>query len=133
LAAVAANDPYGTGGENDGLVRYATDGNDATYWKTERYFDAPSMDKPGVGLVLDAGRAVALHDLTIATQTPGFVAVIKGGDSPTSFTKDVSASATVADGTRFTIAGGSFRYYEVWITRLGPGYSDAWINEVTAT
>jgi eukaryotic-like serine/threonine-protein kinase len=133
VAAISANDPYGTGGENDGLVRYATDGNNATYWKTERYFDAPSMDKPGVGLVLDAGRNVALHDLTIATQTPGFIAVIKGGDSPTSFTKDVSTSMTVADGTRFTIAAGSFRYYEIWITRLGPSYSDASINEVTAT
>ena len=94
------------------------------------------MGKPGVGLVLDAGRSVALHDLTIATQTPGFVAVIKGGDSPTSFTKDtkdVSTPQVVADGTRFTISGGSFRYYEIWITRLGPSYPDAWINEVTAT
>ena len=136
VTAVAANDPYGTGGENDGLVHNATDGSDATSWRTERYFDAPSMDKPGVGLVLDAGHTVTLHTLTIATQTPGFIAVIKASDSAASFTKDtkdVSTPQVVADGTRFTITGGSFRYYEIWITRLGANYPYAWINEVTAT
>ena len=55
-------DPYGTGGEHDELAHYATDGNAATFWKTEHYDDAPSLaGKPGVGLVLDPGRAVALH------------------------------------------------------------------------
>jgi hypothetical protein len=76
---------------------------------------------------------VALHELRIRTSTPGFVAVIRGGDSPTSFTQDVSVSEPVADGTRFRTFGGSFRYYEIWITRLGPSFIDARINEVTAT
>jgi tRNA A-37 threonylcarbamoyl transferase component Bud32 len=134
LLATTAYDPYGTDGEHDELAHYATDGNATTYWKTEHYDDAPSLaGKPGVGLVLDPGRAVALRELRIATSTPGFVAVIKGGDSPTSFTKDVSGSQTVSDGTTFSISGGSFRYYEVWITQLAPGFIDAKINEVTAT
>ena len=67
-----------------------------TFWKTEHYDDAPSLaGKPGVGLVLDPGRSVALREVHVTTTTPGFVALIKGGDSPTSFTKDVSASQTV--------------------------------------
>jgi hypothetical protein len=99
----------------------------------EHYDDAPSLaGKPGVGLVLDPGRVVALHDVG-HDDDPGFVAVIKGGDSPTSFTQDVSASQTVSGATRFAISGGVFRYYELWITRLGPGFIDARVNEVTAT
>ena len=134
LLATTAYDPFGTGGEHNELARYATDGNDQTFWKTEHYNDAPSLaGKPGVGLVLDPGRVVALHELRIRTSTPGFVAVIRGGDSPTSFTQDVSVSEPVADGTRFRTFGGSFRYYEIWITRLGPSFIDARINEVTAT
>jgi hypothetical protein len=134
LLATTAYDPYGTGGEHNELAHYATDGNGLTFWKTEHYDDAPSLaGKPGVGLVLDPGRAVALHAVRVTTTTPGFVAVVKGGNSPTSFTQDVSASQTVAGATRFTISGAAFRYYELWITRLGPGFVDARVNEVTAT
>jgi hypothetical protein len=68
----------------------------------------------------------------VTTTTPGFVALIRGGDSPTSFTKDVSASQTVSESTSFAISGGTFRYYELWITRLGPGFVDARVDEVTA-
>jgi serine/threonine-protein kinase len=135
LTAVAANDPFGTGrgGEHDERVPYATDGNAATYWETERYNDAPSLGKPGVGLVLDAGKEVDLNQIGIATQTPGFTVVIKGGDSQTSFTKNLSSPTTVLDGTRIRLSGGPYRYYEIWITRLGTGYQDAWINEVRAS
>ena len=123
LTAVTAYDPFGTGGEHNELAHLATDGDPDTFWKTEHYDDAPSLaGKPGVGLVLDPGRSVALHVVRIATGTPGFTAMIKGGDSPTSFTKDVSASQVVENGTEFTISGGAFRYYEVWITKLGPGF-----------
>ena len=132
LTAVAANDPFGTGGEHDDRVPLATDRKSTTYWETERYNDAPSLGKPGVGLVLDAGKDVELHQIGIATQTPGFTAVIKGGDSQTSFTKNLSVPTTVLDGTRIRLTGGPYRYYEIWITRLGSGYQNAWINEVRA-
>jgi hypothetical protein len=135
LSALRADDPFGTGtkGEHDELVPNATDGKGGTYWKTEHYNDAPSLGKAGVGLVLDAHKQVALHQIAIATQTPGFRAVIKGSNSPSSFATDVSSPQTVADGTSFTLTGGPYRYYEIWITRLGPGYADARINEVRAS
>jgi eukaryotic-like serine/threonine-protein kinase len=133
LTAVRANDPFGTGGEHDADVPKATDGNAATYWTTERYNDAPSLGKPGVGIVLDAGSAKELHEIGIATQTPGFTAVIKGSDSPTTFSTNVASSQTVENGTRIRLTnGGRYRYYEIWITRLGDGFNDARINEVRA-
>jgi hypothetical protein len=134
LTASAAYDPDGDGHEHDEDVPRATDGNASTYWETEHYHDAPSLNKPGVGLVLDAGSAVQLHQLGIATATPGFTAEIKASDSPTSFTTVVSPSQTVQSPTRFQITSDAkYRYYLIWITRLGPGYPNAEINEVDAS
>src|SRR5438477_651000 len=131
LSGIGAYDPPpGDGREHDADAHFATDHDGSTYWKTESYHDAPSLNKPGVGLVLDAGTGVVLHRLKIATSTPGFTAVVKGGDSPTDFTAELSPSETVQDGTEFRLQGGTYRYYLIWITRLGQGYEDARINEV---
>ena len=133
LSATGAYDPYGTGGENDARAKYATDNNGTTYWETERYYNAPSLNKPGVGLVLDAKSSVQLHQLGVATMTPGFTAVIRAGDSATSFPDTVSTSQTVQGNTTFTIVGKPHRYYLLWITRLGQNYNTARINEVKAS
>jgi predicted Ser/Thr protein kinase len=133
LVATGAYDPYGTGGENDARAKYATDDNGATYWETEQYYDHPSLNKPGVGLVLDAKRVVQLQQLGVATSTPGFTAVIRAGDSTTHFPDTVSAPQTVGGRATFTIVGKPHRYYLLWITRLGPGYNTAQINEVKAS
>ena len=133
LSAVGAYDPFGTNGEHDSVAYRATDGNIGTYWYTESYNDAPSLGKPGVGLVLDAGSSVQLRSITVETQTPGFTAEIKAGSSTSDFPATVSPSQTVANSTTFTIGSGTYRYYEIWITRLGPPRQDAWINEVKAT
>jgi hypothetical protein len=133
LRAVAADDRFGTGGEHDADVGKATDNNPSTYWTTEDYRSAPSLGKPGVGLVLDASRRVELRELGIATGTPGFTAVVRAGNSPTTATKVISSSQTVNDGTTFALQGGTYRYYEVWITRLGGGYHKAQLNEVRAS
>jgi eukaryotic-like serine/threonine-protein kinase len=131
LTAVTANDPYGTNGEHNGAVGLATDGNSSTAWTTEHYRDAPSLGKPGVGLVLDAGSS-RVKELTISTSTPGFQATIKGSATTGAGTfTDVSGSETVEDGTTFRLSGGPYRYYEIWITRLG-STDQAAISEVTA-
>jgi eukaryotic-like serine/threonine-protein kinase len=134
LKAFQAFDPFGDGHEHDEDVPKATDGQANTFWETEHYHDAPSLNKAGVGLILDAGSAVHLHQLGIATGTPGFTAEIKASNSPTAFPTVVAASQTVTGQTRFQITGGgSYRYYLIWITRLGPGYDNAEINEVDAS
>jgi eukaryotic-like serine/threonine-protein kinase len=132
LHGVGDYDPQGDGGEYSSTAPAATDGSDATVWRTESY---RSQDfgglKDGLGLVLDAGSPVKLAQLTVATPTPGFTAEIQAGNSSTGgFTAD-SSSQTV-DGTKtFTLNGKTARYYVVWLTQLPPG-GRAEISEVKA-
>jgi serine/threonine-protein kinase len=133
VRGVTAYDPYGTGGgEHNADAPKATDNDTNTYWTTETYRSSfAAIGKKGVGLVLDAGRAVTLHQLGVVTDTPGFVAVIKAGSSTSSFPHTVSSSQEVGSGgAQFDINGGPYRYYLVWITKLGDGYSNAHVNEV---
>jgi serine/threonine-protein kinase len=133
LRGIGAYDPYGTGGEHDSDAGRATDGNPSTYWPTESYRTAPSLGKKGVGLVLDAGKAVQLHQLDFTTSTPGLTAEILAGNSPDGpFDAVVGPSQQVNGGrAEYTIGGGEHRYYVIWITRLGDPYRNAHIDEVT--
>jgi hypothetical protein len=135
LHGITAYDPIGGDGEHDAEAPRATDGNQGTYWTTESYRTAPSLGKPGVGVVLDAGRPVDLNQLTFTTSTPGLTAEILAGNSPGGpFNAVVGASQTVnGDQARYTIGGGSYRYYVIWITELGAGFRNAHIDEVTAS
>jgi serine/threonine-protein kinase len=134
LSALRAYDPLGDGHEHDEDVFKATDGKSGTFWETEHYNDHPNLNKQGVGLILDAGSAVHLNQLGIATGTPGFVAEIKASNTPGGFPTVVAGPQTATSQTRFQIANdGKFRYYLIWITRLGPGYPNAEINEVDAS
>jgi hypothetical protein len=133
LSGVTDYDPQGSGGEHSDTASAATDGNPATSWETETYANqAFGGLKDGLGLVLDAGRAVALKSLTVNTPTPGFVADVRAGDTQNGpFTPD-SASQTVGTATTFDLRGATARYYVLWITRLPPGRK-AEVSEVAAT
>ena len=87
--------------------------------------------KKGVGLLLDAGHAVALKSITVTTDTPGYTVQIQAGASPTGPFAPDSSSKRVGAHTTFTLEGKSARYYVLWITNLGT--SDfAHVNEVKA-
>ena len=132
LRGVAGYDPQGDGSEHNELAGSATDGNASTVWMTEHY-DSQDFGglKSGIGLLLDAGSAVKLAQVTVTTPVPGFKAEIQSGDSPTGgFTAD-SASKSVTGRTTFTLDGKTARYYVVWITEL-PSGGRAEIGEVTA-
>ena len=133
LRGVGDYDPQGNGAEHSDTAPLATDGNPSTSWMTEHYNSEDFGGlKDGVGLVLDANSSVRLASLTVTTPTPGFVAEIQAGDSPTvGFTPD-SSSQTVTSSTTFTLNGATAQYYVVWITQLPPGFR-AEISEVTAT
>jgi eukaryotic-like serine/threonine-protein kinase len=121
LQAVSAFDPPpGDGTERDDLVGDATDGSTSTSWQTERYTTAKFGNlKPGVGLVLDAGRPVQLGSLAVTSGTSGFVAVIKAGSSPEGPFTAVSSEQTAGSKTTFTLhVPGKERYYMIWITEL---------------
>jgi eukaryotic-like serine/threonine-protein kinase len=129
LTGVAAYDPDGDGAEHDAEVGRATDGDAATYWTTETYQDF-SGSKPGVGLVLDAGREVEPSELTVTTDTPGFQAEIRAGDSSDGGFRTVSDSQTVNETTTFELRDARARYFLVWITDLD---GSAHVNEVRAS
>jgi hypothetical protein len=135
LAGVGAYDPQGGDGEHDAYAPRATDGRASTYWETEHYRDAPSLNgKRGVGLVLDAGRSVRVRHLGFSTGTPGLTAEILAGDSRSGpFPDVVGASQTVgSERATYAVTGGPHRYYVIWITRLAPDHQTAQINEVRA-
>ncbi|HEY1514414.1 MAG TPA: protein kinase [Gaiellaceae bacterium] len=134
LRAITAYDPIGGDGEHDADAPKASDGEQSTYWTTESYRTAPSLGKAGVGLVLDAGRRVDLHQVGFTTSTPGLTAEILAGNAPNGpFDAVVGASQTVAgEQAEYTIGGGAYRYYVIWITELGAGFDNAHIDEVSA-
>jgi serine/threonine protein kinase len=129
LSGLGAFDPPpGDGAEHDDEAPNATDGDQGTYWTTETYNDF-SNSKPGVGLVLDAGKEVEPTSITVTTDTPGFTAQIRDGSSPQGPFEPVSSSQTVEGETTFDLEDAKARYFVVWITDLD---SRAHVNEVKA-
>ena len=129
LRGVGSYDPDGGDGEHDDEAGLATDGKLSTFWRTERYDAQLSLIKSGVGLVLATGGS-AVETLTVTTDTPGFTAEIRAGDSRTSFGDPISAAQTVARKTTFELDDTDARFLVLWITELASG--SAHVNEVTA-
>ena len=127
LEAVADFDPEGGDGEHPEAVPAATDGDASTFWTTETY---NSFSKSGVGIVLDAGRAVDLDQIEVRSDAPGFTALIRAGDRRSGGFVDVSDEQTVNTRTVFRLEGSEeHRYYVVWITDPN---GQAHVNEVRA-
>jgi serine/threonine-protein kinase len=133
VLGVTSYDPVGQEQQDFGYTApRATDGDPASAWITESYL-TPDFGrlKAGVGLVLSSHGSVALKSLAVTTSTPGLVAEIKVGNSPSGPWRVDSASRTVGSSTRFTLNGKSGSYWMVWITKLGPQLTAA-ITNVTA-
>ena len=133
LRGVTSYDPVGQEQQYFGSTAVkATDGDPASAWVMQSY-GTPAFGglKPGVGLVLASPGSVVLKSLTVTTSTPGFVAKIEVGNSPSGPFAVDSASRTVGSKTRFTLDGKSGSYWVVWITQLGPQLTAA-IENVTA-
>jgi eukaryotic-like serine/threonine-protein kinase len=133
VRAVGAYDPPpGDSVENDSKAPLATDGSRETYWPTETY---QTFFKPGVGLILDAGKRVNVKRVTIRSSTPGFTArilVIRRPSSDAAFTYRSDETVVGSEPTTIHLRQGKkFRYYVLWITNLGDN-SSVHINEVTA-
>jgi hypothetical protein len=127
LSAIGAWDPYGDSREHDTKASAAEDGDSGTYWPTETYVDG--LQKPGVGLLLDAGRAVRLRRLVVTTDTPGYSALIEAGSGSAGPFQPISRGRTVTVTTTFALGARAARYYLIWITRLD---HTAHVNEVRA-
>jgi eukaryotic-like serine/threonine-protein kinase len=131
LRGIGAYDPDGDGGgEHDDEAGLATDGQQATGWRTETYRSQLSTFKDGVGVVLDAGEARRIETIALRTTTPGFTAEIRAGDTPQGpFPEVVGAGKTVGESTTWKLEDAEARYYVVWITQL---IGRAMVNEVRA-
>ncbi|MGB8651947.1 MAG: hypothetical protein WCD35_14945, partial [Mycobacteriales bacterium] len=123
-------DPYGDKQENPDQVRNAVDLAPTTAWVTDLYRTASFGGlKPGVGLLLDLGRPLPLHQLQVGFTAPGAHVELKVADA---LPADAAAAQTVAvagDGKQIATltpaAGVRARYVVVWVTLLpkdGDGY-----------
>jgi serine/threonine-protein kinase len=132
LRGVRGYDPYGDNhSEHDSIAGLATDGSESTAWNTEHY-DGGDLNKPGVGLLLDAGRAVSPHGITIDTSTPGFVAgILAGNDATGADFHQVAAPRMISGETTLAFdLHAPKHYFVVWITKLPPGVTQVQLNEV---
>jgi eukaryotic-like serine/threonine-protein kinase len=131
LSATTAYDPEGDGGEHDDEASLATDGNAATFWRTDHYANTSFGNlKTGVGLVLQKSGDKNVKKLTVTTDTSGFTAVVKAGASPTA-ARTVSDSEVVSGKTTFDLQDGAGPVFVLWITGL-PSGRVAHVNEVSA-
>jgi hypothetical protein len=132
LAPVGPYDPPpGDGRENDSQVANAVDGNATTFWSTEHYNHG--FFKPGVGIVLDAGKKRRIARVLVGTDEPGSRAEIQLADVPTGPYRVVSADKALEGTTAFPLKrAASGRYVLVWITALPTTTGEARITEVRA-
>jgi eukaryotic-like serine/threonine-protein kinase len=125
--------------QNPNLVGYAVDGDPGTAWVTQMYY-SNTLGKPGVGVYVDAGRAVVAGTLSLITQTPGYAVSIYGRTTqPNPDTFDTGSGGWVKLGSVAAVSAHqqihltanhvAYRYYLVWITSLG-GRDQAAINEI---
>ena len=134
LQGIGAYDPPSGGGdgrEHDDEAGLATDGDAGTFWRTENYRASLRLiDKEGVGLVLDAGSVSELSQIRVRTDTPGFTAEIRVGDTPAGPFETISDSKTAEATTTWDLEGAEGRYYVLWISELD---GNAHVNEVKAS
>jgi tRNA A-37 threonylcarbamoyl transferase component Bud32 len=137
--AVTDYDPIGEDGEHPDETSAVVDGIASSSWSTERY-DGGTLNKAGVGLVIDAAPRVAATQLEIRTPTPGFAATVYVAPSsiPTEappaggWTRVSAESIPVGADEKISLdtAGNAYRRYLVWITKLPAGQQTAKISEI---
>ena len=130
VTGAGAYDPEGDRSENGGDAGLATDGNRATAWKSEHYRSV--FTKSGVGLVVDAGRPVRASRVVVTTDTPGYDAQVRVGDSAAGPFVAVSGSKATKPKTTFVLKPRRGRYLMLWITSM-PDAGAAAVNELTVT
>jgi putative peptidoglycan lipid II flippase len=136
-----AFDPFGNppGEENNDEAANVVDGDPATVWHTEQYNNF--SEKPGVGMVLDLGRQLALRSVTVDAAPPGWSGQVYLSTQPTASLTSLSdwgestASADDVAGAShaFTFAATRAGAVLVWFTRLpaGDGGQSLQVSEIS--
>jgi hypothetical protein len=138
IAAVSSFDPQGDGEEKEPLAAKAIDGDRGTAWTSDAYKSATfSGLKKGVGLRLDLGSEVEVHQVTVTVPKPGTDLELRTASGESLQGSDVVAKADGVDGT-VTLTPGSpvtTRYLLLWFTKAvedADGYRVA-VSEVTVS
>jgi serine/threonine protein kinase len=112
--------PPGDGHENDDALPAAIDGDPATVWRSENYYDG-SLNKAGVGLLLDLGDTATVTGFRIDTPAGGFTFSIAVGDDPGGLPREAAAApAFAAPDVERDLEPRTGRYVLVWITSVVP-------------
>ena len=106
-------------------------------WRSQTYSDADFGNlKEGIGLLLDLGTARPLTAVTFTTQTGPLTVELRAGDKATDNGADYTlvGPAVQANGatTLSASAGGSHRYWMIWVTKLPPSEFQARIADPVA-
>jgi eukaryotic-like serine/threonine-protein kinase len=136
-SAHAFDPPPGDGVEHSDQVAFAVDRDKSTTWSTESY-QGGTMNKPGVGIYVDASPGVAASALQVSTPHDGWAASIYAAQSgPPKALKgwtELAPNKTV-NGSKerwlFTTRGKRYRYYLLWITSLPPNQQSVQVSELT--
>ena len=118
IRSAAAYDPYGDGSEDDADAYLAADGNAATSWHTENYFDGV-LNKPGVGLVFDLGADREVSQVRLLTPVNGFRYEVGVGDSAAEARQSLTGPYVAGRTDRVSVDG-TGRYVLVWCTSVVP-------------
>jgi hypothetical protein len=138
----AAYNPDAVGGQtaqNNASAGLAIDGDPSTAWNTEQYYD-DKLNKPGVGLYIDAAPGTPASELVLDTTTPGFAATIYGTNTTPNATSFAASGWVALDSVSSVSRHQTFRlsrpkttytYYLVWITALPSNSESVAINELS--
>ena len=124
--------PAGSGEENPEDAPLAIDGDPATAWMTQTYFDPMEQQKPGVGIFVDLGDIVAVSALNItlanADSDLEIRAAPESAAEPPDRIDDWAVLAELAETAQAVPvnldAPVTTRYVMVWFTRLPPEGGD---------
>lgn len=127
LAGALAIDPEGDGDERNDTAAFAIDGNDDTYWRSERY-RSPNFGnlKSGVGLVIDLGGSARVSEVTLDTEGDDWSVEIYVGDdftgAPATWGDPAAGGQDLRNKESFDIDDIVGTHLLVWVT--DPGTSD---------
>jgi hypothetical protein len=124
IADAASFDPFGEGGENDQDIPNVVDGDAATSWRSERYRDPLSLQKPGVGIRFDVvGTPTSVELLGFSPGTEfELLWAPEPLEDPTGWDRVITATAPPGTAS-FTVPERIDGYWLLWMTDL-PGQAD---------
>ncbi|NMM90759.1 peptidoglycan biosynthesis protein MviN [Rhodococcus sp. SRB_17] len=130
--------PQGTP-DQPATAKNVIDGNPATEWSTDSYFQPFPSLKNGVGLMLTLADPAALKNVSITSDSPGTVVEIRSApsaDTTLDQTKEIGSGVLKSGVTEIPVTSDSAgQYVLIWITKLSTqsGQNQTSISDITFT